>query len=167
MVETTGWENQVVDTNKYTVLCFNIPGNGYDNFLIEDYEDFTPSDIANIFLKGLEALHIKNLYAIIGGSLGGGIGWEMLAKQPKLAEIFIPIACDYRTHDWLHAQCLVQKFLLNQRMNHYKKREFMPCCVTELQNRSMTDFKINTIRKNSAWNQKTGLFIMEMLKRKI
>lgn len=108
-------ENQVVDTKKYTVLCFNIPGNGYDNFLIEDYEDFTPADIANIFLKGLETLQIKKLYAIIGGSLGGSIAWEMLTKQPKLAEIFIPIACDYRTHDWLHAQCLVQKFLLNDK----------------------------------------------------
>ncbi|WP_142725386.1 alpha/beta fold hydrolase [Chryseobacterium sp. ON_d1] len=106
-------ENQIVDTDQYTVLCFNIPGNGYDNFLIEDYEDFTPSDIAAIFLKGLEALQIKKLYAIIGGSLGGGIAWEMLAQQPDLAEIFIPIACDYRTHDWLHSQCLVQKFLLN------------------------------------------------------
>ncbi|WP_426477011.1 alpha/beta fold hydrolase [Chryseobacterium sp. CBSDS_008] len=114
-------ENQIVDTDKYTVLCFNIPGNGYDNFLIEDYEDFTPSDIAQIFLKGLEALHIKNLYAIIGGSLGGGIAWEMLARQPDLAEIFIPIACDYRTHDWLHAQCLVQKFLLNDKEEPLQK----------------------------------------------
>lgn len=114
-------ENQIVDTNKYTVLCFNIPGNGYDNFLIEDYEDFTASDIASLFLKGLEALQIKNLYAIIGGSLGGGIAWEMLAKQPALAEIFIPIACDYRTHDWLHAQCLVQKFLLNDKDEPLKK----------------------------------------------
>lgn len=106
-------EHQVVDTNKYTVLCFNIPGNGYDDFLIDDYEDFTPSDIANIFLKGLDILNIQNVYAIIGGSLGGGIGWEMLAKRPQLADVFIPIACDFKTHDWLHAQCLVQKFLLN------------------------------------------------------
>jgi homoserine O-acetyltransferase len=106
-------ENQVIDTNKYTVLCFNIPGNGYDDFFIDEYSDFTPSDSANIFLKGLETLNIKNLYAIIGGSLGGGIGWEMLAKSPNLAEIFIPIACDSKTHDWLHAQCLVQQFLLN------------------------------------------------------
>lgn len=105
-------ENQVIDTEKYTVLCFNIPGNGYDNFLIEDHEDFLPSDMANLFLKGLETLHIKDVYAIIGGSLGGGIAWEMLVKQPKLAELFIPIACDFKTHDWLHAQCLVQKFLL-------------------------------------------------------
>ncbi|KAA2221046.1 alpha/beta fold hydrolase [Chryseobacterium sediminis] len=108
-------KNQIIDTDQYTVLCFNIPGNGYDDFLIEDYEDFTPSDIAAIFLKGLEFLHIKNIYAIIGGSLGGGIAWEMLTKQPDLAEIFIPIACDYRTHDWLHAQCLVQEFLLNDK----------------------------------------------------
>lgn len=106
-------ENQVIDTIKYTVLCFNIPGNGYDDFFIDEYSDFTPSDIANIFLKGLESLHIKNIYALIGGSLGGGIGWEMLSKKPDLAEIFIPIACDSKTHDWLHAQCLVQKFLLN------------------------------------------------------
>ncbi|MBO6186706.1 MAG: alpha/beta fold hydrolase [Chryseobacterium sp.] len=106
-------ENQVIDTNKYTVLCFNIPGNGYDDFFIDEYSDFTPSDIANIFLKGLETLNIKNVYALIGGSLGGGIGWQMLSKKPDLAEIFIPIACDSKTHDWLHAQCLVQKFLLN------------------------------------------------------
>lgn len=114
-------KNQIVDTGQYTVLCFNIPGNGYDDFLIEDYEDFTPSDIAAIFLKGLEVLQIKNLYAIIGGSLGGGIAWEMLAQQPDLAEIFIPIACDYRTHDWLHAQCLVQKFLLNDKEEPLQK----------------------------------------------
>ena len=106
-------ESQVIDTNKYAVLCFNIPGNGYDDFFIDEYSDFTPSDIANIFLKGLETLNIKNVYALIGGSLGGGIGWEMLSKKPDLAEIFIPIACDSKTHDWLHAQCLVQKFLLN------------------------------------------------------
>lgn len=116
----SGWwkqligENKVIDTNTYTVLCFNIPGNGYDGFEVESYEDFTPADIARIFLQGLGVLNIDRLYAIIGGSLGGGIGWEMLVLKPQLTDIFIPIACDYRTHDWLHAQCLVQKFLLSQ-----------------------------------------------------
>lgn len=107
-------ENQVINTEKYTVLCFNIPGNGYDNFFIDEYENFTVSDIANIFLQGLEILNIKSLHSIIGGSLGGAIGWEMLVKNPNLSGIFIPIACDFKTHDWLYAQCLVQKFLLNQ-----------------------------------------------------
>jgi homoserine O-acetyltransferase/O-succinyltransferase len=107
-------KNQVIDTDRYTVLCFNIPGNGYDDFFIDAYEDFTAADIAGIFLKGLELLNIKKLHALIGGSLGGAIGWEMLVKDPALAGIFIPVACDFKTHDWLHAQCLVQKFLLNQ-----------------------------------------------------
>ncbi|MDH6252091.1 homoserine O-acetyltransferase [Chryseobacterium sp. H1D6B] len=106
--------NQIIDTNKYTVLCFNIPGNGYDDFFIEEYENFTVSDIAEIFLKGLEILAIQNLYAVIGGSLGGAVGWEMLFKKPALSKYFIPVACDFKTHDWLHAQCLVQKFLLNE-----------------------------------------------------
>lgn len=114
-------KKQIIDTDQYTVLCFNIPGNGYDDFFIEDYEYFTASDIANIFLQGLEILNIKRLHAIIGGSLGGGIGWEMLVKNPALAEIFIPIACDFKTHDWLHAQCLVQKFLLNHKEEPLQK----------------------------------------------
>lgn len=114
-------KKQIIDTDQYTVLCFNIPGNGYDNFFIDDYEDFTPSDIANIFLQGLEILNIKSLHTIIGGSLGGGVGWEMLVKNPTLAEIFIPIACDFKTHDWLHAQCLVQKFLLNHKEEPLQK----------------------------------------------
>lgn len=114
-------KKQIIDTDQYTVLCFNIPGNGYDDFFIENYEDFTASDIANIFLQGLEILNIKSLHTIIGGSLGGGVGWEMLVKNPALAEIFIPIACDFKTHDWLHAQCLVQKFLLNHKEDPLQK----------------------------------------------
>lgn len=104
--------NQIIDTKKYTIICFNIPGNGFDDFFIDKYQDFTTSDIASIFLKGLKNLEINQLFAIIGGSIGGAIAWEMLAKTPKITENFIPIATDYKTHDWLHAQCLVQKFLL-------------------------------------------------------
>ena len=107
-------DNKIIDTTIYSVVCFNIPGNGFDGNLIENYQDFTPKDIANIFLKGLLFLNISKLHTLIGGSLGGAIGWEMLALNPGLAENFIPIACDYKTSDWLHAQSLVQQFLLDQ-----------------------------------------------------
>ena len=107
-------ENKIIDTNTFSVICFNIPGNGFDGNLIENYQDFKPKDIANIFLQGLSLLNISKLHTIIGGSLGGSIGWEMLAINYDLAENFIPIACDYKTSDWLHAQCLVQQFLLDQ-----------------------------------------------------
>ncbi|WP_407482097.1 alpha/beta fold hydrolase [Elizabethkingia meningoseptica] len=103
-----------VDTDVYTILAFNIPGNGYDGFLIDNPKDFVAGDIARLFLLGLEQLKIKELFAIIGGSLGGGIGWEMLNLNNNLAQNFIPVATDWKTSDWLYAQCMVQDFLLNQ-----------------------------------------------------
>lgn len=105
-------EGKVIDTNRFTVICFNIPGNGFDGFFIDNYEDFTAKDIASIFLQGLKNLNVKKLFALVGGSVGGSIGWEMLTLQNDLAERFIPIATDFKTSDWLHSQCLVQKFLL-------------------------------------------------------
>ena len=115
----TGWwktlvgKEKVIDTNRYTVLCFNIPGNGYDGFLINDYQSFNTKDVARIFLEGFKQLNILKLHTIIGGSVGGAIGWQMLALENNLADQFIPIASDYKTTDWLHSQCLVQQFLLN------------------------------------------------------
>ena len=103
---------KVIDTNQFTVICFNIVGNGFDGFFIEDYENFTVQDMAKIFLEGLRKLKIEKLFALVGGSVGGSIGWEMLTLESNLAEKFIPIATDFKTSDWLHSQCLVQKFLL-------------------------------------------------------
>lgn len=105
-------EDNVIDTNKYTVICFNVPGNGFDGYLTDDCETFTTADVAAIFLQGLKMLRISEVFALIGGSVGGSIGWEMMAQEPAFAKKFIPIATDYKTTDWLHSQCLVQKFLL-------------------------------------------------------
>ena len=106
-------EEKIIDTNQFSVLCFNIPGNGFDGFLIDDFQQFKTIDIARIFLQGLNQLQISKIFSIIGGSVGGSIGWEMLGLKPDLAEKFISIACDFKTTDWLHSQCLVQDFLLN------------------------------------------------------
>lgn len=103
---------KVIDLEKYTVLCFNIPGNGFDGFFIEDYPNYSTKIIAEVFLEGLRSLKISQLHTLIGGSIGGAIGWEMLAIKPDLTGQFVPIATDYKCSDWLHAQCLVQKFLL-------------------------------------------------------
>ena len=59
---STGWWNEIVgpnltiDTNKYAILAFNIPGNGVNDYLIEDYQAFHTGDIAEIFYQGLQAL---------------------------------------------------------------------------------------------------------------
>ncbi len=109
-------DGKCIDTQKYTVLSFNIPGNGYDGFVIDNYKDFVAGDIARIFLLGLEQLKIKKLFAVIGGSLGGGIAWEMAAIDPKITEHLIPVASDWKSTDWLIANCQIQEqFLVNSK----------------------------------------------------
>lgn len=113
-----GWWNSLIgsgkciDLNEYTVISFNIPGNGYDDFLIENYEDISLFDVANWFLKGLEILNVNSVFAGIGGSLGGSILWQMAILKPELFQNLIPIATDWKATDWLLAQCRVQKQIL-------------------------------------------------------
>ena len=107
---------KVIDTNLYTVLAFNIPGNGQDQNplnLIENYKDFTAGDIAQIFALALDDLKITQLFAVIGGSVGGGLAWELAALKPDLIEHLIPIASDWKSTDWLLANCHIQDRILN------------------------------------------------------
>ncbi|WP_299120068.1 alpha/beta fold hydrolase [uncultured Winogradskyella sp.] len=108
--------NKCIDTNLYTILAFNIPGNGYDNKtenLIENYKDFTARDIAKLFALGLKKLKLDQLFAVIGGSVGGGIAWELAALKPNLIEHLIPVATDWKSTDWLIANCHIQDAILN------------------------------------------------------
>jgi homoserine O-acetyltransferase len=109
-------KNKPIDTNYFTVIVFNIPGNGYDNQtgnLIENYRDFTVRDIARIFWEGLFFLKVETVFAVIGGSLGGAIAWEMAALQPERIENLIPIATDWKATDWVIANVLIQDQILN------------------------------------------------------
>lgn len=117
-----GWWNQVIgydqviDLNRYTVLAFNIPGNGYGNKpeqLLPNYTAFTTAVIADVFWKGLDFLQVPQLYAIIGGSLGGSIAWEMALQRPEAIHHLIPIATNIQASDWLIGQVVVQEAILN------------------------------------------------------
>ena len=122
-------EGKCIDTHKYTILAFNIPGNGYDGFVIDNYKDFVAGDIASIFLVGLEELKIKRLFAIIGGSLGGGIAWEMAALHPKITEHLLPVASDWKSTDWLIANCQIQEqFLVNSKQPVHDARMHAMLC---------------------------------------
>ncbi|WP_264520497.1 alpha/beta fold hydrolase [Flavobacterium sp. N1994] len=109
-------EDKTVDTNYFTVISFNIPGNGYDNIfgnLITSYQDFTIRDVARIFWEGLSFLKIESVFAVIGGSLGGAVAWEMATLKPKSIENLIPIATDWKATDWVIANVLIQDQILN------------------------------------------------------
>ncbi|MFV8326260.1 alpha/beta fold hydrolase [Flavobacterium sp. ZS1P14] len=118
----SGWwngivgKNKSIDTDYFTVIVFNIPGNGYDNQaenLIDNYRDFTVRDIARIFWEGLFYLKIETVFTVIGGSLGGAIAWEMTVLQPERIENLIPIATDWKATDWVIANVLIQDQILN------------------------------------------------------
>ena len=70
-------------------------------------------DIARLQLILLKKLKIERLFAAIGGSVGGALAWELAALQPQLIKNLIPIAADYKSTDWVVAQCEVQKQILN------------------------------------------------------
>jgi homoserine O-acetyltransferase len=122
-------DEKCIDTLKYTVLAFNIPGNGYDGFVIDNYKDFVAGDIARIFLQGLDLLKVKKLYAIIGGSLGGGIAWEMAALDTEITTHLIPVASDWKSTDWLIANCQIQEqFLTNSKQPVHDARMHAMLC---------------------------------------
>ncbi|RKR07746.1 aspartate kinase [Maribacter vaceletii] len=122
-------EGKCIDTDTYTILAFNVPGNGYDSFVIENYKDFIARDVARIFLLGLKDLKISNLFAIIGGSMGGGIAWEMAALNPNLTEHLIPVASDWKSTDWLIGNCQIQEqFLINSKQPVHDARMHAMLC---------------------------------------
>ena len=118
-----GWWNEIIgsgktiDTHLYCILAFNIPGNGTLEQTFSTPEDFHTGDIASIFIKGLKILKIDELYALIGGSIGGGIAWEMAAKAPLLSKYLIPIAADWKANDWIIANTFLQKRILQNSKN--------------------------------------------------
>ncbi|MGC4040032.1 MAG: alpha/beta fold hydrolase [Flavobacterium sp.] len=109
-------EDKIIDTHYFTVVAFNIPGNGYDdnfNNLISNYQDFTVRDVARIFWEGLHFLKVEKVFSVIGGSLGGAVAWEMAVLRPDSVENLIPIATDWKATDWVIANVLIQDQILS------------------------------------------------------
>lgn len=118
----TGWwqaligEGKTIDTRKFTILAFNMPGNGYDGDpenLLHNYREFNLGDFAKIYAAALDQLGIRKIFAGIGGSIGGSLLWELAALRPRLFEHIIPVATDFKATQWLRALCKVQDQILN------------------------------------------------------
>jgi len=113
-----GWWSEIVgidkaiDLNRYTVLCINIPGNGFNENNFDYSLEFNLGDVAHLFIKVLEKLKISKLYAIIGGSIGGCLSWEMAAIKNDIADKIIPVASDWKANDWLLANTFLQDRIL-------------------------------------------------------
>ena len=107
---------KVLDTDRFTLLAFDIPGNGFDGSvdrLIYNFQEWCLADVALAFAKALQTLSINTIDVGIGGSIGGALLWEMIAIEPKLFKTIVPIAADWKATDWLIACCHVQESILN------------------------------------------------------
>lgn len=97
-------KNKAIDLTEYSVVCIDIPGNEVAkeiNYTHLPFEKITSRDIAVLFWLTLFELDIKELFAVIGADLGGGIAWEMSCLFPKRVLNLIPIASSPKTLDWL------------------------------------------------------------------
>ena len=123
MTGKNGWWKEIVgrdkaiNTKKFSIISFNIPGNGFCSNDFYPPDKFHLGDIADLFILALEELKIKKLHSIIGGSIGGCLTWEIAAKSPSLAEYIIPIASDWKARDWMIANTYLQDRILNNSKN--------------------------------------------------
>ena len=106
-------EGKTIDTNRYAIIAFNIPGNGYDGFFLEDYTHWNTGTVAGFFCAGLRQLGIEKVHTLIGGSIGAGIAWEMVALNPTFIERMIPVGGDWKSSDWMIANTFIQGEILN------------------------------------------------------
>ena len=75
-------DHKVIDTLKYTVIAFNIPGNGYmgtEADMITNYQHWEAIDVARIFNYGAASafsasanICLSRLFVGRGNSLGNG-----------------------------------------------------------------------------------------------
>ncbi|ARV11430.1 hypothetical protein BTO09_03340 [Gilvibacter sp. SZ-19] len=114
-----GWWNgligddQTIDTKKFTVLAINVPGNGYDGQLLDNPYAFRLKNVASWVLAALDEFGLKDLYAVIGGSLGGCLAWQLVALRPDLCKHLIPVAAHWKASPWVVAQGMVQDRILS------------------------------------------------------
>ena len=147
-------DGKTIDTTKYAIISFNIPGNGFDNQLIEKYTDWTTTTIASFFCEALQQLGINRIEALIGGSIGAGIAWEMAALIPDFIKYLVPIGGDWKTSDWMIANTFIQKQILesNPQPIEIARMHAMLCY------RTPQSFKL---RFNRSINPELGIYNVE------
>ncbi len=119
----SGWwnelvgHNKMIDLNKFCVICINVPGNIVE---LKDFDyniKWILNDIAKLFISLLKKLKIKKVHSVIGGSIGGGLVWEMGLLENDYFENLIPIAADYKASDWLLSNTYFQDLILKNSNN--------------------------------------------------
>jgi homoserine O-acetyltransferase len=97
--------DQIIDTNRFFVICINYFGGCYGSTGPSSINPATGkpyggsfprihfSDIVDSQLPLLKALGIETLHAVIGASLGGMLAANLAARYPQITSRILAIAC--------------------------------------------------------------------------
>ena len=108
---------KMIDTNKFCVMCINIPGNIKEKRGFNYGNKWILHDVAKLFVQLLKNLGVGKVHSLIGGSIGGGLVWEMGLLDGKYFENLIPVAADYKVSDWLISNTYFQNLILKNSKN--------------------------------------------------
>ncbi len=153
-----GWWDSVVgpgksiNTLKHPVIAFNVPGNGFDGVLLDEYDKFNAGDIADLFALALKELKIQQLFAVIGGSLGGGITWHLATQYPKLFKKVVPFATHYQASDWVIGMSKIQRELLKIEKDPVQTARKMALLFYRTPESYQTKFERTKVEKGGAYN---------------
>ena len=119
--EPSGWWNGVIgpgkalDPQRYFLISANLLGSCYGStgpsgidpqrgqMYGTDFPPVTTRDMAQVQKALLDHLGIARLRAVIGGSLGGMLTWQMAVDYPALMQHVVPIAGSYAASAWVIA----------------------------------------------------------------
>ena len=112
---------KMIDTDKFCVMCINIPGNIKEKRGFNYGNKWILHDVAKLFVQLLKNLGVRKVHSLIGGSIGGGLVWEMGLLDEKFFENLIPVAADYKASDWLISNSYFQNLILKNSKNPLNK----------------------------------------------
>ena len=108
---------KMINTDKFCVMCINIPGNIQEKRVFNYSNKWILSDVAKLFVQLLKNLGVRKVHSLIGGSIGGGLVWEMGLLDENFFENLIPVAADYKASDWLISNTYFQNLILKNSKN--------------------------------------------------
>ncbi|PID47173.1 MAG: homoserine O-acetyltransferase [Proteobacteria bacterium] len=125
-------DDKVIDTKKYFVICINVLGScfGSTGPMSKDpktnkpyrlkFPVITISDMVAAQKRLLNYLGIDNVYAIIGGSLGGMQALCYSVEYPDFAKKVILLASTYATRPWAIAfnKIAIESIVNDKRFNN-------------------------------------------------
>jgi homoserine O-acetyltransferase len=102
----------LMDTDKYFIICANIPGSCYgttgpisidpetSNPYLHSFPLITVRDVVQVLDELRKFLGIKKIHLGIGGSLGGQQILEWAIQEPELFRYIAPVATNARASAW-------------------------------------------------------------------